>query len=131
MSAARRSDMVETRGRVLITGLNGFTGTHLRNVLASSGFEVHGTVTANESANEQHHVADLGDVGALREAVRRVRPTHVVHLAAISFVSHDDVQEIYRTNIIGTRNLLSALADSDVVRETLQTVLIASSVRRP
>ncbi|MDQ2733752.1 MAG: GDP-mannose 4,6-dehydratase [Pseudomonadota bacterium] len=112
---------------MLVTGLNGFTGVHLSTVLTKAGFEVHGTIKADESADERHHVADLDDLGALRDVVRRVRPTHVVHLAAISLVSHDDVQEIYRTNIVGTRNLLSALANSDAARETLSAVLLASS----
>lgn len=119
--------MAETCGRVLVTGLNGFTGAHLSTALTKAGFEVHGTIKAGESADERHHVADLDDLGALRDVVGRVRPTHVVHLAAISLVSHDDVQEIYRTNIVGTRNLLSALAESDAARETLSVVLLASS----
>lgn len=119
--------MAETCGRVLVTGLSGFTGVHLSTVLTKAGFEVHGTIKAGESPDERHHVADLDDLGALRDVIQRVRPTHVVHLAAISLVSHDDVQEIYRTNIVGTRNLLSALADSGAARETLSTVLLASS----
>ena len=127
MNVARRSDLGEPRGRVLVTGLSGFTGAHLEAVLAVAGFEVHGTIKAGEVADERYHVADLDDLGALCEVVKRVRPTHVVHLAAISFVSHDDVQEIYRTNIVGTRNLLAALADRRVSLAAPQSILIASS----
>jgi nucleoside-diphosphate-sugar epimerase len=47
-----------------------------------------------------------------------------VHLAAIAFVAHRDVDAMYRANIIGTRNLLDALANA---RRKPDAVLLASS----
>ncbi|WP_457330919.1 GDP-mannose 4,6-dehydratase [Rhizobacter sp. P5_C2] len=113
--------------RVLVTGLNGFTGQHLASVLQRAGYEVHGTIRSDEAPDATHHVADLSDVAALRAVIDRVAPRHVVHLAAISFVAHDDADAIYRTNIVGTRNLLRALSDSGAVAAGLGTVLLASS----
>ncbi len=114
--------------RVLVTGLRSFTGRYLEEALTRSGAEVFGTVApleglAHDAANV--HVADLLDAQALARAVDAVRPTHVVHLAAISFVAHGDVEAIYRTNVVGTRNLLAALADQDTA--ALKCVLLASS----
>ncbi|SHL95453.1 GDP-mannose 4,6-dehydratase [Rhizobacter sp. OV335] len=113
--------------RVLVTGLNGFTGQHLASVLQRAGYEVHGTIRSDEAPDATHHVADLSDMTALRAVIDRVAPRHVVHLAAISFVAHDDADAIYRTNIVGTRNLLRALSDSGAVAAGLGTVLLASS----
>jgi len=48
----------------------------------------------------------------------------VLHLAAMSYVGHGDVEEIYRVNIIGTRNLLDALA---LLKRQPQMVVLASS----
>jgi nucleoside-diphosphate-sugar epimerase len=47
-----------------------------------------------------------------------------VHLAGIAFVAHGDAEAIYRTNVVGTRNLLEALAKSG---STPRSVLLASS----
>ena len=91
---------------VLVTGLNGFTGRYLKVELERSGYRVVGL-----SLDEFGPRVSLLDAGAVRDCVFRIKPNAVVHLAAIAFVAHDDVDELYRTNILGTRNLLAALAD--------------------
>jgi nucleoside-diphosphate-sugar epimerase len=53
-----------------------------------------------------------------------VRPDYIVHLAAISFVAHNDPLDFYRVNVLGTLNLLQACAD---VGHTPRKVLVASS----
>ncbi|MDI9856778.1 GDP-mannose 4,6-dehydratase [Comamonas sp. 17RB] len=118
--------MSTQQGRVLVTGLNSFTGHHLAVALGRAGYEVHGTVRTGEPIGPERHVAELNDRAALLEAIETVRPRHVIHLAAVSFVAHNDVEDIYRTNIVGSRNLLSALASSSIA-STLGTVLLASS----
>ena len=70
------------------------------------------------------HEADLADLSALERIVDDVRPDHVVHLAAVSFVAHSDVEQMYRTNIVGTRQLLEALTRSPVPPTS---ILVASS----
>ncbi len=114
--------------RILITGANGFTGRYLLDRLARDGHVLHGLVqSAQGMADLEHcagHVADLRDLPTLREVIAQVEPERVVHLAAIAFVPHDDPAELYSTNILGTRNLLEALAGADTQPEA---VLIASS----
>lgn len=112
--------------RVLVTGLTGFTGAYLQLTLEQAGYEVHGTVRSGERGNDRHHPAELSNVNALREVIENLAPQHVIHLAAVSFVAHDDVASIYSANIVGTRNLLSALAESSAT-SSLKTVLLASS----
>ena len=48
----------------------------------------------------------------------------MVHLAAIAFVGHDDIEEMYRSNVVGTRQLLNVLSE---MVEAPKSVLIASS----
>ena len=109
--------------KILITGVDGFTGRYLAPVLHDVGYEVHGLVhkpgTSNMEGVEALHVADLSDPKALAEVMRVVQPHKVAHLAAIAFVAHGDVEAIYRTNLIGTRNLLEALAQSKADRKSV------------
>jgi len=67
---------------------------------------------------------DLTDPAAVYAAVQRASPTYVVHLAALSFVGHGDLEAFYRVNVFGTMNLLQAL--SELENKPLK-VLVASS----
>lgn len=117
--------------RILITGVDGFTGRYLAQELCAHGHEVHGLAQRTARPGEtppagvaQLHVADLLDAQALQAVVAQARPERVAHLAAIAFVAHGDVEAIYRTNIVGTRHLLAALAGA---ASRPETVLLASS----
>ena len=110
--------------RALITGIEGFTGRHLARELTNAGHEVFGVTHAGGTSDERTVACDLGDATQLKSAVERMRPALVAHLAAVSFVPHGNAGEIYRTNVIGTRNLLAALA---ALSEVPRSVLLASS----
>lgn len=114
--------------RTLVTGAAGFTGRFLGPVLAAAGHEVHGLV--HEALSEPIsgydfvHQGDVSDPTSIKAIVSDLQPEHVVHLAAIAFVAHDDVDEMYRVNVLGTRHLLQAL--SELGRKP-ETILLASS----
>ncbi|EQB00634.1 GDP-6-deoxy-D-lyxo-4-hexulose reductase [Sphingobium quisquiliarum P25] len=113
--------------KILVTGADGFTGRHLTALLAERGHEVigisHSAITVPVEGLAAAHICDLTDAQALRDILAMVRPDRVVHLAAIAFVSHGVVEDIYRTNIVGTRNLLEAVSAAGGV----EAVLLASS----
>ncbi|MCX8085821.1 MAG: GDP-mannose 4,6-dehydratase [Rhodocyclaceae bacterium] len=98
--------------RVLITGCGGFTGRYLQAELAAQGHEVVGLK------------ADLTDAAALAAEMQAVQPDWVVHLAGIAFVGHGEPNDFYRVNLMGTRNLLAALA---ACGKRPECVLLASS----
>lgn len=120
MSLASRSDAP----RALVTGLGGFTGKYLALELEGAGFRVFGTAHGDEPLGQDMFKVDLADREALARTVAEVQPDVVAHLAAIAFVAHGDVDAIYRTNVVGTRNLLDALAASE---HKPHCVLLASS----
>jgi nucleoside-diphosphate-sugar epimerase len=94
--------------------------------LQGGGHEVLGLTHHPQLANPAQGLfhADLADATALSEVLKAVVPDWVVHLAAIAFVAHGKVDDIYRTNVVGTRNLLEAVATQV---PTVQRVLLASS----
>ena len=110
--------------RALVTGLGGFTGRYLANELEAAGYRVFGTAHGNEHLGPNMVAVDLGNREELRRVVAEVRPDVVAHLAAISFVAHGDAEAIYRVNVVGTRNLLEALAG---LEQRPKAVLLASS----
>lgn len=109
--------------RVLITGSEGFTGRYLSDELERNGYEVIG-IGSHESDASGYIQADLTDDKALKVALARVQPDVVIHLAALAFVGHGDANAFYNVNLIGTRNLLEAIADSGT---TPASVLLVSS----
>lgn len=121
---AHRSEM-STTPRALITGIKGFTGRYLAQELSRAGYQVFGTTHGKESQGHQgHYAVDLCDKQGLRAALEEIQPDIVAHLAAISSVVHGDVDEIYRVNVVGTRNLLESLA---ALAKKPRAVLVASS----
>jgi len=109
--------------RALVTGLAGFTGRYVAAELEALGYEVVG-VGQGLTDSPGHHVVDLRDGPQLAAIVAAIQPSVVVHLAAIAFVAHGDVSDLYTSNIVGSRNLLAALAACETPAEK---VLLASS----
>jgi nucleoside-diphosphate-sugar epimerase len=75
--------------RILITGASGFIGSHCVGALASAGHEVH-ALTSGRTPRDRApsspptvawHTADLLRPGSADELLRRVQPTHLLHLA--------------------------------------------------
>ncbi|HEY0333715.1 MAG TPA: NAD-dependent epimerase/dehydratase family protein, partial [Stenotrophomonas sp.] len=104
--------------RVLVSGASGFTGRYVVPALEELGQHV----VLLEGADGVG--VDLLDRAAVETAVRAALPDVVIHLAAIAFVAHGNVDEMYRVNIVGTRNLLAALAALD---SRPRQVVLASS----
>lgn len=109
--------------RALVTGINGFTGRYMAAELQANGYEVIGTGSQPSAAPDYHQV-DLADGPGLRALLAELQPDVVVHLAAIAFVGHGAADAFYQVNLIGTRNLLEAIA---ACGKTPECVLIASS----
>ncbi|NOD65549.1 NAD-dependent epimerase/dehydratase family protein [Ruegeria sp. HKCCD6109] len=112
-------------GRVLITGRYGFTGRYVAAELEAAGWEVWGTgMMAPPAPDPAYLKANLSDSAAIAHVVDRVKPDAVIHLAAIAFVAHGAAEDFYKVNVIGTRVLLEALAQSGVAQSG---VILASS----
>lgn len=110
-------------GKVLITGYAGFTGKLLGKRLLEKGYEVFG-LTMNEPKLACEYQVDITDYVQLQKTIATIKPDYVIHLAAISTVTHQGSELFYKVNLLGALNLLEALAEA---RVEPQKVIMASS----
>lgn len=110
--------------KVLITGSEGFTGKYMRLEMESFGYKVYrsGTNTSIKSSN--YFILNLLNVESIRSCLRTIQPDIIIHLAAIAYVGHDNIQQFYEVNTVGTRNLLAVTAQ---LSKKPKSILIASS----
>ncbi len=116
------------RGPVLVTGVDGFAGSHLSDLLVRLRYRVHGTTRHDDAdpraelrAEVERHPVDLLDRDRVEAVVSRVRPAWVFHLAALSSpaASWDDPAATINNNVGGQANLLNALIRLDPMPRVL------------
>ena len=98
--------------RILITGAQGFTGRYLAALLQQSGYDV----VALQ--------ADIRELDVLVNEVKAVNPTHIVHLAGISFTLDGKDINIHKVHLIGSENLLKACME---IKPRLQKLILVST----
>jgi dTDP-glucose 4,6-dehydratase len=134
--AGEFGDIYEGR-TVLVTGADGFMGSHLTEALVSLGAHVHAFVRATSSGalnNIGHlrnelkvHFADLTDKTSIDFLMRELREApdkpYIFHLGAQAHVgeSWHRPYETVMANTIGTLNLLQSVIDNDVELEKFDT----------
>ena len=109
------------QGTVLVTGGAGYIGSHAAKALRQAGYQV--VIYDNLSAGHREAtlgapliVGDIGDVAAVRSAIRDSGATAVMHFAAWLAVSESvsDPAGYYRNNVTGTLGTLEAMAAEGV-----------------
>ncbi|WJV54606.1 GDP-mannose 4,6-dehydratase [Prodigiosinella aquatilis] len=109
--------------RILITGINGFTGRYMADEMSSAGYRIFGLGTQPSSEADFFQV-DLADQVGLQDTIDHIQPDVIIHLAALAFIGHGNANDYYQVNVIGTHNLLECLVKTT---KKPQSVLIASS----
>jgi dihydroflavonol-4-reductase len=104
----------------LVTGANGFIASHVTRFLVERGEQVRALVRRQSDVRSlaglpvEFAYADLRDAGSLPPALRGVE--RVYHVAADYRLWAKNPQEIYESNVTGTRNLLAAARQAGVAR---------------
>lgn len=103
----------------LITGITGFAGSHLTELLLNEGVEVYGIQRWRSKTENIEHIkdkikieeADLLDAHSLYTVIDKIKPDYIFHLAAQSFVqsSWASPTQTLEVNIIGSAHLFEAV----------------------
>ncbi len=92
--------------KILITGVKGFVGNHLANLLKEED-EVYGIDKNN---------IDITDGFKLKEFIGKLKPEEIFHLVAAgtSPLEKTSFEEMYKVNVIGTINLLEGILSANI-----------------
>ena len=118
--------------KVFVTGHTGFKGSWMCKILVMAGAEVTGyslepptdpslfEITGIEKLMTSV-IGDISDYKSLKAAFDRAQPQIVLHLAAQPIVrdSYKDPVYTYRTNVMGTVNILECVRNSTCVKSFL------------
>ena len=113
--------------KVLVTGATGFIGSHIAQLLAAQGAGLRLLVRSSSNLdniaglNAETVIGDLQDATSLKKAMHGCE--YVFHVAADYRLWVRDPQEMYRSNVEGTRNIIRAAQETGVLR-----VIYTSSV---
>lgn len=108
--------------KVLIIGIDSFTGFHLKQHLENNNYEIYGTSLFNEGINI--YKCDITLKTDIKNILNIVKPNYIIHLSGISFVGHEDIMDFYKINTIGTINILDTLLELKI---KLKKILLVSS----
>lgn len=107
---------------IIVTGGAGFIGAHLVKELArKADIMIHVIDNFSQSrkniltrTNVQYHELDICDADSVMRIFSEIKPDTVFHFAAIANVpdSVSDPAKYYRTNVVGSYNLLEAMRKS-------------------
>ena len=104
--------------KVLLTGATGYVGHHLALKLANQDYEVHALVRDLDSNKIPKHKniipfkGDICEYETIHNAIRNC--DYVFHTAAFTDLKCNKIDNFYKTNVVGTKNILEASLEENV-----------------
>lgn len=127
-------DSVKRKSKVFITGIAGFAGSYLAELLLSEGYQLFGLVAPREKTENIRHLIrdirlerfDILKREKVSRFIKRVRPQYLFHLAAISSVGQSFRNErlTYDVNFTGSLNVFEAAC---AVKGNIKRLIFISS----
>lgn len=111
--------------KLLIIGIDSFTGHHLKVHFEEIGWHVFGTSFSAKEPDKVYKV-DIIDSEAIISVLTKVKPDYIINLAAISFVGEPNRELFYKVNVLGTESLLESILQSGI--EPIKVLMPSSAV---
>jgi GDP-4-dehydro-6-deoxy-D-mannose reductase len=122
------------KSRVLITGIAGFAGSYLTELLLGRGYRIFGLLAPGEKTENIGHLKkditlerfDITKRDRVSRFIKSVKPQYIFHLAAFSSVgrSFANERQTYDINFTGSLNLFEAATD---IKKHLKKLIFVSS----
>eukprot|EP00826_Nyctotherus_ovalis_P045515 TRINITY_DN5048_c0_g1_i10.p1 TRINITY_DN5048_c0_g1~~TRINITY_DN5048_c0_g1_i10.p1 ORF type:complete len:342 (-),score=93.95 TRINITY_DN5048_c0_g1_i10:120-1145(-) len=125
---------MKAEGKVLITGVNGFVGSHIAKLLLEGGYKVRGTVrdkgnkeklaslSTLPAENLELREADLTDSASIEKAIEGC--DYVIHVAAPVVMTGDE-SSIVKPAVDGTKFVMEAAIKHKVKKVVMTSSLVA------
>lgn len=120
--------------KALITGIGGFVGSHLSELLISKNISVYGFYHPSHPISNLDHLKneinliplDIFQSKNIKKYLKTIKPDYIFHLAAVSSPSQSFQNSLFtlENNILGELNLLDALV---AVNSKAKILIIGSS----
>jgi len=125
---------VSRKSRAIITGIAGFAGSYLAELLLAEGYDVYGFLAPGEKKDNIKHLSgkinldrfDIVKEDKVGRYITSIKPVFIFHLAALSSVGKSFALErqTYDVNFTGTLNIFEAARNSG---KSLRKVIFTSS----
>ncbi len=106
------------RGDVVVTGVAGFAGSHLAELLLAKGYRVYGILAPGERLDNIRHIKndltldrfDITKPARVDSYLRKIKPRYLFHLAAFASVGQSFRKErlTYDVNFTGSLNVFES-----------------------
>lgn len=110
--------------RLLIIGIDSFTGQHLNLHMRRNGYDVYGT--AYSESGEQIYKCDITEKNEIKKIIANLKPEYIINLAAISFVGNDDKELFYKVNVLAVEHILESILEIEKYKPK-KLILVSSA----
>lgn len=109
--------------KILIFGVDSFTGKHLTKYLRSENFDIYGTSFTKES--KKIYLCDISKKESVLLLLKKIKPNYIINLSGISFPAHENIEDFYKVNTIAALNILDAALELNL--EVKKIILVSSA----
>jgi len=125
---------VARKNKAIISGIAGFAGSYLAELLLSESFQVFGIIAPGERTDNVDHLLreietqeiDIVDRQGIGGFINKIRPDYIFHLAAMASVGQSIQNErlTYHVNVFGSLNILESAV---LMGKQLKKIVMISS----
>lgn len=110
--------------KLLIIGIDSFTGKHLKLYMEKYDFDVYGT--AFKKNENKIFKCDITKTSEIKNILEDLKPDYLINLAGVSFVETKDKEIFYKVNVLAVENILEAITNIKDYKP-LKVILVSSA----